>query len=134
MSDPFNHLESIWYHSEPLQVPYSPDQFLGWDFFSSISYSKPALRAYCSNMYIANVTSNICEQERLKSTVLVWKVKDTKVRTRTRRSCKSKLVKEIPYFRHYNPLLNINILRPQKINYLPNSLITIKSRVLTHLV
>ena len=24
---------SIWYHSEPLEVPYSPNQFLGWDFF-----------------------------------------------------------------------------------------------------
>jgi hypothetical protein len=32
MSDPFNHLESIWYHSEPLKNPYSPNQFLGWDF------------------------------------------------------------------------------------------------------
>jgi hypothetical protein len=33
MSDPLNHLGSIWYHSKPLEVPYSPDQFLGWDFF-----------------------------------------------------------------------------------------------------
>jgi hypothetical protein len=23
----------IWYHSEPSEVPYSPNQFLGWDFF-----------------------------------------------------------------------------------------------------
>ena len=23
----------IWYHSEPSDVPYSPNQFLGWDFF-----------------------------------------------------------------------------------------------------
>ena len=29
----FNHLGSIWYHSEPLEVPYFPNQFLGWDFF-----------------------------------------------------------------------------------------------------
>ena len=36
MSDPLNHLGSIWYHSKPLQVPYSPNQFLGWDFFCSI--------------------------------------------------------------------------------------------------
>ena len=42
MSDPHNHLGSIWYHSEPLEVPYSPNQFLGLDFFA-ISYSKPAL-------------------------------------------------------------------------------------------
>ena len=27
------HLGSIWYHSEPSDVPYSPNQFLGWDFF-----------------------------------------------------------------------------------------------------
>ena len=33
MSDPLNHLRSIWYHSKPLEVPYSPNQFLGWDFF-----------------------------------------------------------------------------------------------------
>ena len=33
MSDPLNHLESIWYHSKPLEVPYSLDQFLGFDFF-----------------------------------------------------------------------------------------------------
>ena len=42
MSDPLNHLGLIWYHSEPLEVPYSPNQFLGWDFFA-ISYSKTAL-------------------------------------------------------------------------------------------
>ena len=28
-----NHLGCIWYHSEPLDVPCSPNQFLGWDFF-----------------------------------------------------------------------------------------------------
>ena len=27
------HLGPIWYHSEPSNVPYSPNQFLGWDFF-----------------------------------------------------------------------------------------------------
>ena len=31
------------YHSDPLEVPYSPNQFLGWDFFFAVSYSKPAL-------------------------------------------------------------------------------------------
>ena len=25
-------LGPIWYHSEPSDVPYSPNQFLGWDF------------------------------------------------------------------------------------------------------
>ena len=30
------HLGPIWYHSEPANVPYSPSQFLGWDFFCHI--------------------------------------------------------------------------------------------------
>ena len=38
----FNHLRSVLYHSGPLVVPYSPNQFLGWDIFV-VSYSKPAL-------------------------------------------------------------------------------------------
>ena len=29
------HLGPIWYNSEPSDVPYSPNQFLGWDFFCS---------------------------------------------------------------------------------------------------
>ena len=33
MSDLLNHLGSIWYHSEPLEVPYFSNQFLGLDFF-----------------------------------------------------------------------------------------------------
>ena len=37
-----NHLWSIWFHSEPSDLPYSPNQFLGWDFLA-ISYSKMAL-------------------------------------------------------------------------------------------
>ena len=35
LSDPLNHLRSIWYHSEPSGVPYSPNQFLALDFFLS---------------------------------------------------------------------------------------------------
>ena len=27
------HLGPIWYHLEPSDIPYSPNQFLGWDFF-----------------------------------------------------------------------------------------------------
>ena len=30
-----DHLGSIWYHSEPSNVPYSPNQFLGLDFCRS---------------------------------------------------------------------------------------------------
>ena len=33
MSDPINHLESIQYHSEPSEVPYSPNRYLDRDFF-----------------------------------------------------------------------------------------------------
>ena len=36
------HLRPIWYLSEPSNVPYSPNQSLGWDFFA-VSYSKPTL-------------------------------------------------------------------------------------------
>ena len=42
MSELLNHLRSIWYHSEPSDVPIpktSQDQFLGLDF----SYSKTTL-------------------------------------------------------------------------------------------
>ena len=42
MRDLLDHLGSIWYHSEPLEVSYSTNQFLGWDFFA-VSYSKLAL-------------------------------------------------------------------------------------------
>ena len=48
MSDPLNHLGSISHHPEPLEVLYSPNQFLGWDFFA-ISYSKPALGLTATN-------------------------------------------------------------------------------------
>ena len=36
------HLGSIWYQSEPLEFPYCPNQFLGFDFLA-VFYSKPAL-------------------------------------------------------------------------------------------
>ena len=38
----YTHLGPIWYHSEPSDIPYSPNQFLGWDFLD-VSYSKTAL-------------------------------------------------------------------------------------------
>ena len=34
MSDSFNHLGSIWYQSEPLEVLFCPNEFIGLDFFS----------------------------------------------------------------------------------------------------
>ena len=30
------HLVPIWYQSEPSDIHYSPNQFLGWDFFLPI--------------------------------------------------------------------------------------------------
>ena len=45
MSDPLNNLGSIWHHSDPSDVPYSPHQFLTLDFFSA-TYSKTALVSY----------------------------------------------------------------------------------------
>ena len=33
------HFGPFWYHSKPSDIPYSPNQFLGW----AVSYSKPAL-------------------------------------------------------------------------------------------
>ena len=39
---PLENLGSIWYHSEHSDVPYSLNQFLGWDIFA-VSYSKTAL-------------------------------------------------------------------------------------------
>ena len=37
------HLEPIWYHSEPSDVPYSPNQFLGLDFFLPVFTSRRLL-------------------------------------------------------------------------------------------
>ena len=43
MNDPPNNLESICYPPEPLEIPYSPNKFLCWDFFD-ISNSKIRVR------------------------------------------------------------------------------------------
>ena len=48
------HLGPVWYHSEPSDVSYSPNQFLGWDFFTA-SYSKMALQTW---YYLIGVFSN----------------------------------------------------------------------------
>ena len=37
-----HHLGSIWHHSKLLEVHYSPNPFLVWDFYA-VSYSKPTL-------------------------------------------------------------------------------------------
>ena len=45
------HLGPIWYHSEPSDVPYSPNQFLDWDFFA-VSYSKTAVSRLKKKMHL----------------------------------------------------------------------------------
>ena len=78
-SDLRNHLLSIWYHSEPSDITYSQNQFLGWDFFFDASYSKTALikifkyvleldidfiKAFAS-MWIQNLTRNAKSRNRV---------------------------------------------------------------------
>ena len=46
----FNASVLSWYHSESLDVLYSLHQFLGWDSFFAVSYSKPDL---FSNQFVA---------------------------------------------------------------------------------
>ena len=46
MSDPLNHLGSLLYHSEPLEVPYSLNQFLGLDFFCRFLQQAGSSRLY----------------------------------------------------------------------------------------
>ena len=64
MSDPLNHLGSIWCHSEPLEFPYSPKQFLGWDFFA-VSYSKPALEMYEVDSQKFNIMFEVDNSQKL---------------------------------------------------------------------
>ena len=44
------HLGPNWYHSEPPDVPYSPNQFLALDFFCHF------LLLYCSTAYLVSIT------------------------------------------------------------------------------
>ena len=37
------HFGLIWYHSKPFDIPYSPNQFLGWDFFCRFLHFLPLL-------------------------------------------------------------------------------------------
>ena len=47
---PVNPLGSIWYSTKPLEIPYSTNKFLGWDFFFNVSYCQTALdkRSSCT--------------------------------------------------------------------------------------
>ena len=57
-SDPLK--GSIWYHSEPSYVPYSPNQFLGWDFFCRFlqqtgSRKTQKLQSRCPHYYARKI-------------------------------------------------------------------------------
>ena len=52
---PNAHLRPIWYHSEPSDITYSPNQFLDWDFFAD-SYSEMALK---KAIYKVNKTETV---------------------------------------------------------------------------
>ena len=41
------HLGPIWYHSELSDVPYFPNQFLGWDFFWRFLQQEGSSSGYC---------------------------------------------------------------------------------------
>ena len=70
VSDLLNHLGLIWYHSEPSNVPYSPNHFLGLDFFA-VSYSKTAL---ICKMFQAVVQG----LELVDHSILAWKYEFSK--------------------------------------------------------
>ena len=53
------HLGPLWYHSKHSDVPYSPNQFFGWDVFA-VSYSRTALESNlakgdCSSTFLGTI-------------------------------------------------------------------------------
>ena len=40
---PWTHIQSVWNHSGPSEVPYSAKPVTGQELFFAVSYSKPAL-------------------------------------------------------------------------------------------
>ena len=54
------HLGPIWYHSESSDLPYSPNQFLGWDFFFHV------LQQDSTSMPTDKVVVSINAQPRIK--------------------------------------------------------------------
>ena len=57
------YLEPIWYHLEHSDITYSPNQFLGLDFFVA-SYSKSSIK-HCSFYLILwhNTDMHVCIQD-----------------------------------------------------------------------
>ena len=53
------HLGPIWYHSEPSDVPHSPNQFLVHGLFFAVSYSNTAL-GYCFKHSLVDINCHIC--------------------------------------------------------------------------
>ena len=60
MSDPPNHLGLIWNHSEPLEVPYLPNQFLSWDFFCRfLQQTSSKCQTSCTTWAVKFVTNMV---------------------------------------------------------------------------
>ena len=58
----YSHLGHIWYHSKPSDVPYSPNQFLGWNLFS-VLYCQSALTFHLKGSSLKSALKlNICKQ------------------------------------------------------------------------
>ena len=78
MNEPLNHLGSIWYPSEPSDVPYSPNQFLGWDFIwhflqqdvSSIYMEFCSLLLYLCSFWFLKKPNDTSSN--LRSTFICW--------------------------------------------------------------
>ena len=51
---PHAHLEPIWYHSKHSDIPYSPEQFLGWDIFCRFLHANIILNS--------NLNCFVCSQ------------------------------------------------------------------------
>jgi hypothetical protein len=83
MSDSFHHSESIWYQSEPLDVPYCPTQFLDFDFFAFLtatSFSKYT----CPRTFKAIVHSTSQQEIEFKYDSLMQYILDKPVKQQQR--------------------------------------------------
>ena len=69
-------LGPIWYHSEPSDVPYSPNQFLGWDLFCRFiqqdSSSTSPQKVWSANSFgLDNSKITVCTKLSIHTVILV---------------------------------------------------------------
>ena len=62
----WTHIQSVWNHSGPSEVPYSTNQSLVRNFFA-VSYSKPALVVMLKSKFFKTNIANISEKIELKT-------------------------------------------------------------------